>query len=292
MESNKKILVTGSNGQLGSEIRRISSTFDDYEFSFTDIPELDITKFSTLNSFIRQKKFDFIINCAAYTSVDMAEDEKEMAGNINADGPKNLSIAIENLNAKLIHISTDYVFDGNSNIPCSEDMEASPTGAYGFSKLKGEEEIRKRKTKGIIIRTSWLYSSFGNNFVKTMLRLGKEREELNVVYDQIGSPTYAGDLATAIMNIIPMLKDEQAEIFHFANEGVCSWFDLAKAIFESESADCKVNPILTEQFPTKARRPHYSVFNTAKIKSTYNLSIPYWKDSLKQCIELIKKGQS
>jgi dTDP-4-dehydrorhamnose reductase len=292
VKGNKKILVTGSNGQLGSDLRRISPAFNDYYFSFTDAAELDITDFSTLNACIRQNKFDFIINCAAYTGVDRAEDEKEMAGKINTEGPKNLSLAIENLNTKLIHISTDYIFDGTSHIPYSEDMEANPTGAYGFTKLKGEEEICKRKTKGIIIRTSWLYSSFGNNFVKTMLRLGKEREELNVVYDQIGSPTYAGDLANAIMNIIPLLDDEHAEIFHFANEGVCSWFDLAKTIFENQSTYCIVNPILTEQYPTKAKRPHYSVFDKVKIKSTYNLSIPYWKDSLNKCLELIKNGQT
>ena len=291
------ILVTGSNGQLGSEIRylvinNLISNIQSYKFFFTDKEELDITNKEQIKNFINQNNIDLIINCAAYTAVDKAEEEKELADLINHKAVKYLAEISKVKDIILIHISTDYVFDGKNYRPYKEDDKTNPQSVYGMTKLKGEEAFIKSQAKGIIIRTSWVYSSFGANFVKTMLRL-KDKKELNVVFDQVGTPTYARDLAKAILEIInrnfEKLKSFKAEIFHFSNEGVCSWYDFAKAIFEIKGIDIKVNPIETKDYPTPAKRPHYSVLNKSKIKKEFCLEIPYWRNSLKKCLKEINE---
>ena len=276
-----KILVTGANGQLGSEIRELISDLTEYEFIFTDLPDLDITDHGGVEQFVDEKHIDLIINCAAYTAVDRAEEESELADKINHLAARNLARIAKKRNIKLVHISTDYVFDGHSWLPYKETDSPNPQCVYGKTKLDGENAIREiNPLNSIIIRTSWLYSRFGNNFVKTMLRLGKERDELGVVYDQIGSPTYDRDLAKAILDILPKLKNNGVEVYHYANEGICSWYDFAKAIFEMTDLHIKVNAIETWQYPLPARRPFYSCFNKNKIIKTYDLEIPYWKTSL------------
>ncbi len=284
----KKILVTGSNGQLGSEIRKLEKNFPGFQFVFTDIAELDLLDFAAVDEFVSKENISICLNCAAYTAVDKAEDEEKLALKVNVDAVANLAYVCERNNGFLIHISTDYVFNGEGFRPYIETDQTSPNSVYGWSKLKGEEAVFQNTSRAIIIRTSWLCSSFGNNFVKTMLRLGKERSELGVVFDQVGTPTFAADLAKAML-IIAQKTDLKPtrEIYHFSNEGAVSWYDFAKAIMEEAGLNCKVNPIESKDFPTKASRPFYSVLNKAKIKREFNIDIPYWRDSLRKVIKEI-----
>jgi len=287
-----KILVTGAYGQLGNEINCLTSGYPEWQFLFTDVDSLDITSESTLKTWFQNNKPDYVVNCAAYTAVDKAETDAEKAEKVNSLAPLLLGKLSKSVGAKLIHISTDYVFDGESFTPYSEIDKVNPKGVYGETKLKGEQNCIEENPETVIIRTSWLYSSFGNNFVKTMLRLGKERGRLNVVYDQVGTPTYAADLAKAILEIIA-ISDKEPErfvpgIYHYSNEGVASWYDFAKAIFEISEVECVVSPVRSVEFPTPAKRPNYSVLDKAKIKSTFDISIPYWRESLKICIERLK----
>ncbi len=280
------ILVTGANGQLGSEIKSLSNEFKDYHFYFCDRKTLDISDALAVKNYVVENKINTIINCAAYTSVDNAEDNPKDADSINHIAVANLGDVSKKMDLKLIHISTDYVFDGLNHIPYSENDAIAPIGIYGKTKQKGEAALLKiNPVNSIIIRTAWVYSSFGNNFVKTMLRLGKERPELNVICDQIGSPTYARDLAKSILEMLPKVNNKNIEIFHYSNEGVCSWYDFSKAIFDIKNINCEVNAIPSSAYPTKSKRPHYSVLNKTKIKETYNIQIPYWRDSLKECLE-------
>ncbi|MDO9276322.1 MAG: dTDP-4-dehydrorhamnose reductase [Lutibacter sp.] len=286
------ILVTGANGQLGSEIRELETSYPQHHFFFTDLATLDITDKKAIDLFIRENKITAIINCAAYTAVDKAESEPKLADKINRLAVQYLAEAAKVYDCKFIHISTDYVFDGTNHKPYTETDKPNPQSVYGSTKLAGELALQKiDPCNSIIIRTSWVYSSFGNNFVKTMLRLGNEKEELGVIFDQIGTPTFAGDLAKVILEILPKIKNEEVEIFHYTNEGVCSWYDFAKAIFEFTNINCSVKPISTAQYPTAAARPHYSLLDKSKIKENFNVDIPYWKGSLKICLQKIKSEQ-
>ncbi len=287
-KGGKNILVTGAKGQLGSEIRHLSQSQQGFSFEFTDIEELDITSWEQLEAFFSSRKFDAIINCAAYTAVDKAEKEKEQAELINHIAAENLAVFSRKHKAPLIHISTDFVFDGKSFTPYREEDLPHPLSVYGKTKWAGENAVLKEAEKAVIIRTSWLYSSYGHNFVKTMLKLAKERDSLNVVYDQVGTPTYARDLAGAVLSILNH-KDFVTGIYHYSNEGVASWYDLAQAIVEIAGLDCRVYPIETHQYPTPAKRPAYSLLNKAKIKKTYGLEIPHWRTSLKDCLEILLK---
>ncbi len=278
------ILVTGSMGQLGSEIRELASKYS-YNFFFTDRNNIDITSKDSIKEFCQTNSINVIINCAAYTAVDKAQSDIENADLVNRKAVKKLSIVAKELNIKLIHISTDYVFDGKNFKPYVEEFQTNPQSVYGKTKLDGENEIRDiNPLNSIIIRTSWVYSYYGNNFVKTMLRLGKEKEELGVIFDQVGTPTYAKDLALTILNIIPQIENHKVEIYNYSNEGVLSWYDFAKEIMKMAKLNCKINPIETYQYPTPAKRPHFSLLNKSKIKSKFNLEIPYWKDSLDDCL--------
>ena len=279
------ILVTGSKGQLGSDIRDLSSDYS-YQFYFTDKAELDIANKDTLNAFIEKNSIDIIINCAAYTAVDKAEEDVELADSINHQALTSLATISKEKGIKLIHVSTDYVFDGSNHKPYLESDKTNPTSVYGKTKLDGENAMQKiNPENSIIIRTSWVYSSHGVNFVKTMLRLGKERESLGVIYDQIGTPTYSADLAKTILEIIPNIKNKDVEIYNYSNEGVLSWYDFAKEIMRMAKLDCVINPIETKEYPTPASRPHFSLLNKSKIKNTFDMSIPYWKDSLDKCLQ-------
>ncbi len=279
-----RVLVTGANGQLGSELKELLG--DAKEHFFTDGDTLDITDLFALKRFVKENDIDVILNCAAYTAVDKAEEEAELATLINRDGAKNLAEICVSEGVKLVHISTDYVFDGKNYKPYNEEDNPNPTGVYGRSKLEAEEEILRVSPKNsVIIRTSWVYSSYGNNFVKTMLKLGKTKDEIGVVYDQVGTPTYAKDLASAILKIHPILKNEKPQIYHYSNEGVLSWYDFAKEIMKMAKLDCKVNPLKTSQYPTPAKRPHFSLLDKSKIKTDFGLEIAYWKDSLSECLE-------
>ena len=281
------ILVTGSNGQLGSEIRELSSEYD-YNFLFTDRSNLDITNSVEVKNFINSNNINAIINCAAYTAVDKAEEDEVNADKINHLAVKYLAQIAKDKNIKLIHVSTDYVFDGENFKPYTEDDRTNPNGVYGKTKLDGEKAIQDiNPLNSLIIRTSWVYSSFGNNFVKTMLRLGKERDSLGVIFDQVGTPTYARDLAKAILDIIPNINNEKVEIYNYSNEGVLSWYDFAKEIMRMAKIDCNINPIETKEYPTPAKRPHYSLLNKSKIKKEFNLTIPFWKDSLDECLKVM-----
>ena len=283
-----KVLVTGGNGQLGSEIKDLEKNYPKYSFYFTDIQELDITNQQSVKVFIEKNKIEIIINCAAYTSVDKAESEFEINNQINHLAVNNFAKIAKEKNLKMIHISTDYVFDGQNYKPYVESDTVNPQSVYGETKLAGENSMLKiNPQNSIIIRTSWVYSSYGNNFVKTMLSLGSEREELSVIFDQVGTPTYARDLAIVILEVLPQLDNNEVEVFHFSNEGVCSWYDFAKAIFEIKDLPVKVNPIQTFQYPTPAKRPFYSVLNKSKIKDKYKVDIPYWKESLTNCLSII-----
>lgn len=286
------ILVTGANGQLGQEIACSAPLYTEYQFIFASKETLDITDEKTIDTFLCQNKIDIIINCAAYTAVDNAEAEIELAEAINHYAVKTLALYAKKNAIKLIHISTDYVFDGQNFMPYREDDMPSPQNSYGISKLAGEKAMQTINPKNsLIIRTSWLYSSFGNNFVKTMLRLGKEKESLGVIYDQIGVPTYAADLAKTILSILPRINTNNVEIYHYSNEGVLSWFDFAKEIMTKAKLTCNVLPIETKDYPTATQRPYYSLLNKAKIKKDFNITIPYWKDSLDACLQKLGEQQ-
>ncbi len=277
-----KVLVTGSKGQLGSELKDLVS---DENFYFTDRDTLDIADKEAVENFCKENSIDTIINCAAYTAVDKAEEDVENADRINHLAVKYLAEVAKENGIKLVHVSTDYVFDGENFRPYVESDVTNPNGVYGSTKLAGEEAIKKvNPHNAIIIRTSWVYSSFGANFVKTMLHLGKERDALGVIFDQVGTPTYAKDLAQAILDILPKIKSETVEIYNYSNEGVLSWYDFAKEIMKMAKIACKVNPIETKAYPTPAKRPHYSLLNKAKIKETFKIEIPYWKDGLDDCL--------
>ncbi len=289
---SKHVLVTGANGQLGRELRELSRYFSDYDFTFITRDELDLSDASAINAWFANKTFDVVINCAAYTAVDKAETEAELAFAINTTAVQTLAKIAKQQGISMLHISTDYVFAGDSCKPYQETDATCPQGVYGQSKLEGElAMLAINPDRSVIIRTSWVYSRFGNNFVKTMVRLAKERRELSVIYDQVGSPTSAKDLALVLLMIIdsPQLQSQRGtEIYHYSNEGVCSWYDFAIAIFKSAPIRCKVKPIETKDYPTPAKRPHYSLLNKAKIKNTFDLTIPYWKDSLPECLQHIK----
>lgn len=286
-----KILVTGANGQLGHELMAI---LDPINSHFYDKSQFDITNIHQIEHQLSFLKVDIVINCAAYTAVDKAESEKELCKSINVIGARNLATICKKLNIKLIHVSTDFVFDGEQCVPYHENDATNPLSVYGLSKLNGEREIMNILPSSIIIRTSWLYSSFGKNFVKTIIRLCKERERerLSIVVDQIGTPTYAADLALAVNQIIahPQFHSESG-IFHFSNQGVCSWYDLAVSIAQEYGFKTEIIPIQTNEYPTHATRPKYSVFNTKKIKSTFNLEIPHWQNALKRCVLKLKKDE-
>jgi len=285
------ILVTGANGQLGRELQVLSASYPAYHFLFVTRNELAIDEFEAVKKYFELNKIDYCINCAAYTAVDKAESESEKAFLINGDAVGNLSAVCKQHNTAFIHISTDYVFDGTATQPIKEDQQVNPIGVYGASKLKGEELALKNNPESIIIRTSWVYSSFGNNFVKTMLRLMKEKESINVVSDQLGCPTYAADLAAAIMKIINEYStfNKQYSIFNYSNSGIISWYDFALTIKEWSNSTCIVNPIPTSQYPTPAKRPNYSVLDTSKIQQTFGVEIPDWKDSLQICLSILLK---
>ena len=289
MSKLQTILVTGSSGQLGQSIQSIVTDYPDYDFVFINRQQLDLSYEATITDFFEHQTFDIIINCAAHTAVDKAETEPELANQINHLAVQKLANIAKQQNTKLIHISTDYVFNGKQYRPYLETDSIEPQSVYGQTKLSGEQAIQNTlKNNAVIIRASWVYSEYGNNFVKTMLKLGQERDSLNVIFDQVGTPTYAKDLAKAIMSIVQSQEFLQADfttnIVHFSNEGVCSWYDFAKTIFALTNIQCQVSPIETKDYPTLAKRPHYSVLNKVKIKQTYNLTIPYWKDSLEQCL--------
>lgn len=285
MPNEVNILVTGSNGQLGSEIKELSKNYS-YNFFFTDKTTIDITSKDDIKNFVEKNTINVIINCAAYTAVDKAENDEENADLVNRKAVKKLALVSSELNIKLIHISTDYVFDGKNFKAYCEEFQTNPNGVYGKTKLDGENEMIKiNPLNSIIIRTSWVYSYYGNNFVKTMLRLGKEKESLGVIFDQVGTPTYAKDLAHTILEIIPKIENTKVEIYNYSNEGVLSWYDFAKEIMKMAKLNCKINPIETYQYPTPAIRPHFSLLNKAKIKSTFNIEIPYWKDGLDDCLK-------
>ena len=286
------VLVTGSNGQVGSELKELiqHSKFNiqNYDFYFTTSQDLDITDFDSVRKYISDNQIKIIINCAAYTAVDKAESEQELANKINHLSVKNLAQIAKDYDIKLVHISTDYVFDGTNFKPYTEDDTVNPQSVYGKTKLDGEKAILEYNLENsIIIRTSWVYSYYGNNFVKTMLRLGKEKESLGVIFDQIGTPTYAKDLAKTILKIIPKIQNSKLSIYHYSNEGAISWYDFAKEIMKMAKLMCKINPIETKDYPTPAKRPHYSVLNKSKIKSAFSIEIPYWKDSLDECLRKI-----
>lgn len=271
-------LITGCKGQLGTELSKLLPNA-----ICADIDVLDITDEKAVEDFVRENNIDVIINCAAYTAVDKAESDIDLAEKINIFGPKNLA----KTGAKIIHISTDYVFDGTNHKPYQPDEKINPVSVYGKTKRNGELVVLENAEIAVIIRTAWLYSEYGNNFVKTMRRLGAEKAEINVVSDQIGSPTYAADLANAIVKIIPQMNKENSGIYHFTNEGICSWYDFAKEIMEMSELKCLVKPIKSSQYPTAAARPFYSVLDKDKIKSVFGININHWKDSLKKCISVL-----
>ncbi len=283
------VLITGASGQLGSEIRIESVQFSQHNYFFEDSKSLDITNSKNVSDYINKHNIEVVVNCAAYTAVDKAESDEENAENVNSIGVKNLVSAL-NGHGKLIHISTDYVFNGKSYEPYKEEHNVQPIGVYGQTKRLGEEHILNSEVESIIIRTSWVYSSFGHNFVKTMLRLGRERDGLNVIFDQVGTPTYARDLALVCLEAIDKDFSKLSSVYHYSNEGVASWYDFAKAIMEIAKIDCKVSPIETKDYPTPAKRPNYSLLNKSKIKEDFNITIPYWRDSLKDCIKKIEQN--
>jgi dTDP-4-dehydrorhamnose reductase len=278
------ILVTGSKGQLGSEIQELASEYA-YNFFFTDRNNLDITDVNAIKTFAEKNAINAIVNCGAYTAVDKAETDEVNANAVNHLAVSNLAQIAKEKNIILMHVSTDYVFDGKNFKPYTEDDITNPNGVYGKTKLDGENALKEiNPPNAVIIRTSWVYSSYGANFVKTMLRLGKEKESLGVIYDQVGTPTYARDLAKAILDILPNIKNEKVEIYNYSNEGVLSWYDFAKEIMRMAKLNCHINPIETKEYPTPAQRPHYSLLNKSKIKKEFGIIIPYWKDSLDECL--------
>lgn len=288
-----QLLITGANGQLGQSFKKVTGAFPELNLHFFDRKSLDITQASMVKQAFQEHAFDYCINCAAYTAVDRAESEPELAEQINVHGVKNLATACRESNIPLVHFSTDYVYHNQQNTPFKEDDPTNPQSLYAKTKLAGEQVAQSIHDQTMIIRTSWVYAEFGHNFVKTMLRLGRERDQLRVVFDQIGSPTYAPDLATAILEIIGKVeqgevkKDALNGIFHYSNEGVASWYDFALAIFEMAGVDCAVEPIETKDFPTPASRPPFSLLNKGKIKAVFGLKIPYWREGVTKCLTLI-----
>ncbi len=290
--SRKQVLITGSDGQLGSSLLKLKSDFSQLDIIPTDLKDLDISKEQDIIKYLSSKSIDYVINAAAYTAVDRAEEEELQAFKVNHSGPKNLANVCGQLKIPLIHISTDYVFSGKAHLPYKEEDPTSPIGVYGRSKLAGESSVLDSGVYGLVIRTSWLYSEYGNNFVKSMVRLGQSRSDLRVVFDQIGSPTYAENLAHSILKIISGFVEgsfvvEPVEIYHYCNQGICSWYDFAQSIMEIGEINCKVHPITSEEFPLPAKRPHYSVLNTRKIRDKFALEVPHWRESLSKCIEQI-----
>lgn len=283
-------MITGANGQLGSEMRRLGAVSPN-NYIYTDVAELDITDAAAVAQFVKENAVNIIVNCAAYTNVDKAESDEPTAELINATAVANLAAAMKEVDGTLFHVSTDYVFGNEGNTPRTEDMPLNPLGVYGRTKLRGEQAIAETGCKAIIIRTAWLYSEFGNNFLKTMMRLTAEREELNVVFDQVGTPTYAGDLALAIFSIIEGgLYAGNEGIYHFSNEGVCSWYDFATEIaMAAGNTACKVLPCHSDEFPSPVKRPSFSVLDKTKIKNTFAIEIPHWRDSMLYCIKRLKQ---
>lgn len=281
-----KILITGANGQLGSELRKVLDPAFPAQVIYTDVAQLDLTDAKAVESFVLNNDITHIVNCAAYTAVDRAEEEKMLCASINTDAVKNLALAADKNGAKIIHISTDYVFDGTNHRPYKEADKVNPISQYGTSKRKGETALLALSPEAIIIRTAWLYSSMGNNFVRTMLRLAENNKEIRVISDQIGTPTYARDLAVAILSI---LQSHQwvPGVYHYTNEGAASWYDFAKAIFRIAGKSVKVVPIPTEDYPTPAARPSYSILDKSRIKATYGIEIPHWEESLAECLPLM-----
>lgn len=283
------ILITGANGQLGNEMRRVSAASSNH-YIFTDVAELDITNPDAIRKMVNDNHIEIIVNCAAYTNVDKAEDDYKMADLLNNKAVENLAVAAKEVDATLIHVSTDYVFQGDRNIPCCEDWETNPLGVYGKTKLAGEQSLQRVGCKYLIFRTAWLYSSFGKNFVKTMQQLTADRDNLKVVFDQVGTPTYARDLADVIFKVIEEEQFDKQGIYHFSNEGVCSWYDFAKEICELSGNTCDIQPCHSDEFPSKVKRPHFSVLDKTKLKSAFNIKVPYWKDSLIKCINELKEN--
>ncbi len=284
------ILITGCNGQLGNEMQLLEAAYPQYQFFNTDAKELDITDKDAINSYVDTHAIDVIVNCAAYTAVDKAENDRQQATALNAEAPAYLAAAMSRRGGALIQISTDYVFDGTHHVPYVETDTPCPDSVYGSTKLAGEIAAQHICPRTMIIRTAWLYSTFGNNFVKTMIRLGREKNELGVIFDQIGSPTYAADLAALIMTAIN--KGIVPGVYHFSNEGVISWYDFTKAIHRIAGIkDCHVRPIHTEEYPTPAKRPHYSVLDKTKVKQTFGIEVPYWEDSLEDCIKKLLEAE-
>lgn len=283
------ILVTGANGQLGNEMRRVSVKSSN-NYIFTDVAELDITNLDAIRAMVNQNKVNVIVNCAAYTNVDKAEDDYDMANLLNNKAAENLAVAAKEADATLIHVSTDYVFKGDKSTPCQETWATDPTGVYGVTKLAGEKSIEATGCKHLIFRTAWLYSPFGKNFVKTMQKLTADKDSLKVVFDQVGTPTYAGDLAAVIYKVIEENMLDKQGIYHFSNEGVISWYDFAKEICELSGNTCDIQPCHSDEFPSKVKRPNFSVLDKTKVKTTFGITVPYWKDSLKKCIEELKNA--
>lgn len=278
-----KILITGANGQLGNEMQVLAKENAQHDYIFTDVQELDICDEQAVRTFVKENGVEVIVNCAAYTAVDKAEDDEAFADKLNHLAPGYLATAAEEVGAALIQVSTDYVFDGTAHLPYTEEVAPCPNSAYGRTKLAGEVAVMQKCSRAMVIRTAWLYSIYGNNFVKTMIRLGKEREALGVVFDQIGTPTYANDLARAIMAAIN--QGVVPGIYHYSNEGVCSWYDFTRAIHRLAGiTTCNVSPLHTHEYPAKAPRPNYSVLDKTKIKKTFNIAIPHWEDSLQVCV--------
>ena len=284
-----KILVTGASGQLGSTLKEVAEDKTGLEFVFKSSSELDITEVGAVHKELTSSSYAYCINCAAFTHVDKAESETDLARLVNISGPRNLALVCNESGTVLIHISTDFVFDGYMNVPYREEDIARPIGFYGDTKYKGERAIINNLEAHFILRTSWLYSEYGNNFMKTMIRLGNEREELSVVYDQVGTPTYAKDLAELILRIIKMGNMDYG-VYNYSNEGVASWYDFAKAIFDGYGLNIKLKPILSEHYPTPAERPKYSVLDKSKIKKTFNLEIPHWRDSLNVALRALSEA--
>lgn len=288
------ILVTGASGQVGQELQKLSMLFEELTFIFTDVAELDITDAAAVARFAAAHPFDYCINCAAYTAVDKAESQPELAHRINVSGVAQLARACRTQKAIFFQLSTDYVYHNAQNTPLKEGDATHPQSVYAETKLAGDRIALEEHADTMIIRTSWVYSTFGHNFVKTMLRLGQERDTLNVIFDQIGTPTYATDLAHAILQIIVKIENRDVPtesirgVFHYSNEGVVSWYDFAQAIFDIENIDCTVYPIETKDYPTPAKRPPFSLLDKTKIKSTFDIHIPYWRDSLSKCLELLR----
>lgn len=291
----KTVLVTGATGQLGRSFQDVAAQYPNISFSFVDRTKLDLSVPGQAAQYLQQHRYDYIVNCAAHTAVDKAEQERELAEQVNHLAVAELAQAAKEQGVYLIHVSTDYVFDGCHHKPYTEEHPTAPVNNYGQTKLNGERAIQFSGVNASIVRTSWVYSQHGNNFVKTMLRLGRDRDALNVIDDQVGSPTYAGDLASAIMALIDQQQNNPVtgcSLYHYSNEGVCSWYDFAKAIFDLAGIQCSVTPIETKDYPTPATRPHYSLLSKQKFKHNTGLSVPYWRDSLGACLQKIKDDEN